>query len=244
MDMSGLNSTIKECVIAPAQELYDYGMSVYKEIEIACDWIDKNVDALAKKHLTPNVHYVAMTIFRSLPETMVCAACMTGFAVGPALVYWSVRIVKVSWPLIKEILNFQLDTSVLGKAAAQTLKDLFATYKGFRPAIAACAIVASVAAFVFGWVGADYPMMVRSTIYGVVSQLAIADIAREAPQEAPQEVQPEALHVIQAAAITGVPSQAQNQDQQEGAPASQPSRAISTEQTAETNTTKQAVAAK
>ena len=179
MDTSGLNAAIRECVIDPAQELYRFGLEVYNELENTCSWIDQHVDVLLKKHLAPNVHHVAMTIFRSIPETFVCGACMTGVAVAPALVYWSARVIKISWPLISEILAFQLDTQVLSRAAAQTLKDLFDAYKGFRPAIAACAIVASVASFVFGWVTADYPMMVRSTIYSVVAQLAVVDIARE-----------------------------------------------------------------
>ena len=179
MDTSGLNAAIRECVIDPAQELYRFGVEVYNEIENTCSWIDQHVDVLMKSHLAPNVHHVAMTIFRAIPETLVCAACMTGVGVGPAVVYWSFRVIKVSWPLISEILAFQLDTSVLSKAAAQSLKDLFEAYKGFRPAIAACAAVAGVAAFVFGWVTADYPMMIRSTIYSVVAQLAVVDIARD-----------------------------------------------------------------
>ena len=174
------NDFVRENFIQPAAEFYTFCNEVYTDVKNACNWLDRNVDAFVKKHLPGNTHHVAMSIFRTLPETVVCGACMSGVSAAPAVLYLTVRVVAISLPRVQELLANLVDAKVLGDAIGKTAKELFATYKNFRPAIAMCAAIATVVSFIFGWGTGNVSLVMRSPLYAIVAYLAVADILRDA----------------------------------------------------------------
>lgn len=179
MEPSQPSAFVRENIIIPAQELYTFCNSTYKDVETACLWLDKQVDAFAKTHLPENAHYLAMSIFRTLPETVVCGTCMSGVSALPAVLYLATRVVVISLPHVKELMANLIDAKVLGEAIQKTVKELFVTYKNFRPAIAMCAAIATVVSFVFGWVTGNVPLVMRSPLYAIITYLAVADTLRD-----------------------------------------------------------------
>lgn len=175
-----LGAILQNVVADPAQQIVAYGNWLYGEVNDTVRWLDHDIEVLVEEHLPKSTHQVAMSVIRSAPEIFVCTAVFSGVGVTPALLYWGTRVAKISWPFIKEILNFQFNQQAVGVAAGQALKDLFDSYKNFRPAIGMCASVAAGVSFVFGWVTGDYSLMIRSSIYGVVAQLAFTAVMLDA----------------------------------------------------------------
>lgn len=178
----GPNEFIRDCVIVPAQELYAVCNKVYKDVEDACMWLDRHFDVFTKAHLPPPTHHLAMSFFRTLPETFVFASCMSGFA-APAVFYCVVKIVVISWPHVKELIAQQFDAKLLGESITKTAKEFFATYENFTPAIALCAGTASVASVVFGFCTGNISSVMRAPLYAMVAYLAVSKILRDTGDE-------------------------------------------------------------
>ncbi len=166
-----------------ASFIRELSIEFINEAQNQIEWFNKEVETFAEKNLPNHIKHVALAIFRSIPETLVCASVFTGYGVMPATIFWAARVVMTFSPLIKTLLSSNCTRETLSNSAAESIENLLQSYKRFIPAICAAAAVGAAAYAVLGWVSASYALMVQSTIYGIVAGVTAQAINREAEAE-------------------------------------------------------------
>ena len=149
------------------------------EVSKQLEWCEKEVDILIEANLPEKYHFLAKQILHSIPEILVTASIFTGVGVPVATFFWSMRIVWISFPLLKALVTGDGSIDSLSKASGECLVNLFKAYEKFKPAIAVCGTVAAVVYFAKGWASLDYAQMLKGSLLLIIAQGMAALIEQE-----------------------------------------------------------------